>query len=543
MQTEQVSKEVRQRSVLSLLALTDQAASGERQLLQRSFGAAEALGAIIARLRGDSADCSTTLGEYIEEAGRYSFVGFLELDGMVRCSSVDEALDFSSYPVFQEILSDPRPMIGATLRAPLTEESVVVVAHPLYRENGLVGYVVLWVPHALVETEPDMVQIAKPAGLVTFNYKGDIITAENGVEGVGDRLPSSQRLSELVGKAPTVFEGHNAAGERRVYATVQLLPGQLYALGSWTEPNNALTPQGYLPGWLFPLLMWMASLVVAYFAVHRLVIRHVHRIGGQMRRFARDRHIEPPSKSSEMSQELLEMETDFLHMASALMQDEATLENALRERNILLKEVHHRVKNNLQLISSIMNMQVRKAQSSETRVVLKRLQERVLSLATIHRNLYQTEDLGKVNAGKLIKELVGQMMVVGTTRTFAHPEVEVDVEDVILYPDQAVPLSLMTAEAITNALKNVGSTDESGGWIRITIHKLPEKRARLTVANSKGVRPHAGAGDEPSGLGSQLIRAFATQLGASLNVTDEETSHRLEAEFAVEEFLQDAKDY
>ena len=87
------------------------------------------------------------------------------------------------------------------------------------------------------------------------------------------------------------------------------------------------------------------------------------------------------------------MNRDFLSMAEGILQDEAELEDALREKSLLIREVHHRVKNNLQLIASIMNMQIRRSRNSETTSVVRRLQDRVLGLARVHRQMYEAQTL------------------------------------------------------------------------------------------------------------------------------------------------------
>ena len=99
-----------------------------------------------------------------------------------------------------------------------------------------------------------------------------------------------------------------------------------------------------------------------------------------MDRFAETREFSPVTGGLVMPSELQALQDNFDRMADNIMQDEAAMENTVREKNVLIKEVHHRVKNNLQLISSIMNMQIRQAKQDETKSALSRLQDRVLSL-------------------------------------------------------------------------------------------------------------------------------------------------------------------
>ncbi|MFD2440547.1 histidine kinase dimerization/phosphoacceptor domain -containing protein [Paracoccus kondratievae] len=103
------------------------------------------------------------------------------------------------------------------------------------------------------------------------------------------------------------------------------------------------------------------------------------------------------------------MSQTFHNMARILIRDEEAMEAAVNEKTVLLKEVHHRVKNNLQLIASIINMQIRVIDHDDARRVLRSVQDRVASLATIYRNLYQAEHLDSVHADRLIKDIINQM--------------------------------------------------------------------------------------------------------------------------------------
>ena len=96
----------------------------------------------------------------------------------------------------------------------------------------------------------------------------------------------------------------------------------------------------------------------------------------------------------------------------------------------------------------MMNMQLRKAQHDETRFILRRLQDRVLGLATIHRNLYQATVLSRVDSSRLIEELVQQSLRNSDAQK-QGVQIDVTVDEVALYPDQAVPLSLLVTETLT----------------------------------------------------------------------------------------------
>ena len=191
------------------------------------------------------------------------------------------------------------------------------------------------------------------------------------------------------------------------------------------------------------------------------------------------------------------------------------------------------MKNNLQLISSIMNMQIRSSRSLETKAILQRLQERVLGLATVHRNLYQAGELGAINAGKLVREISEQILAVGLRTKMRHG---ISVEDMVLFPDQAVPLSLLTAEAVTNAIKYGSAPKGQVPTIRIDLRRQDDHQAVLRIENSIAEPDHASADQTSDKLGAQLIRAFAAQLGSSVEETRDATRFAIAVVFPIEDF-------
>ena len=171
--------------------------------------------------------------------------------------------------------------------------------------------------------------------------------------------------------------------------------------------------------------------------------------------------------------------------------------------------------------------------------MLRRLQERIRGLATIHRNLYMTEDLGHVNAGRLLDDLIRQMAIV-SEQVENRVHVETHLSDIEVYPDQAVPLSLLTAEALTNAGKYMRPGKDGQKSLSVTFRMLDERRAVIEIVNTcaETVTP-VGQG----GLGERLIRAFATQLGGDLTQMGENGLYHVRVEFTLSDFKPEVVDY
>ncbi|APZ54003.1 sensor histidine kinase [Salipiger abyssi] len=548
-QTAKLQQETRLRSQLSLVALTEAAAVGERETVLRAQGVAQALGATLGqelRELDDLEECSAQLSAYLTASPGYSFAALMTDDGRIPCSSAGAGLDSRNSPRLQTLIETPGATAWLNRSAPISAREVIVVAEPFFHDGSLAGHVLLSVPSALLPSRQGDDVPADFEDLVTINEHGEILSSREGIDNVAGLLPADLDLASLVGARAQSFAARSADGTTRVYAAAPLVPGMVHALGIWSRDNaeaQAITVSGIAKA--LPLLMWAASVIVAFLAVNRLVIRHVKRLSRRMRTFARTRRIADLRVRGEMPSELAEMEDDFLDMAEGILRDEAQQENALREKTILLKEVHHRVKNNLQLISSIMNMQIRQARASETRMVLHRLQDRIRSLATIHRNLYQTDDLGHVDAGRLLGDLVQQMAQM--TEISGRPvKVETVLDPIEAVPDQAVPVSLLTAEALTNAMK-YAAPPEGERQARVSVRFVRDDNggAVLEITNTAALEGPAQSEEEaemdiePAGLGSRLIQAFAMQLGGTLEQGLEGGIYRVRVDFALKDFEPD----
>jgi PAS domain S-box-containing protein len=189
------------------------------------------------------------------------------------------------------------------------------------------------------------------------------------------------------------------------------------------------------------------------------------------------------------------------------------LRQSLREKETLLKEVHHRVKNNLQIISSLLALQADAAAPALTRPLLESA-ARVRSMALIHQQLYLADDLGHIDLGAYARSVAREL--VGTLAPDAHADVDAD--PVTVTVDEAVPCGLVLNELLTNALKHGRSADGSAR-VAVTLRDHGD-RYDLTVRDHGPGLPAdfdlQRAGDATS-LGMKLILSLVRQLRAELS--------------------------
>lgn len=194
---------------------------------------------------------------------------------------------------------------------------------------------------------------------------------------------------------------------------------------------------------------------------------------------------------------------------------------SLQEKEVLLKEIHHRVKNNLQIISSLLNLQTHGIEDASTLQALRDSQTRVRSMALIHEKLYQSRSLARVDFGEYVKSLSADLF--RTYRGYASGiQLDVQVEDISLHLDHAVSCGLILNELMTNALK-YAFPEGKNGTIWVALYSTPEHVFNLMVTDDGVGLPTNLDIPTAKSLGLQLINNLVKQLDATIKV---ETSGR-----------------
>jgi two-component sensor histidine kinase len=195
---------------------------------------------------------------------------------------------------------------------------------------------------------------------------------------------------------------------------------------------------------------------------------------------------------------------------------EARITASLAEKDVLLKEIHHRVKNNLQVISSLLYLQSRQIRDPASAEMFEESRHRVRSMALVHERLYQAPDLARVDFAEYVRSLISylyQSYSVAPDRV----RVDVQVEPMDLGIDIAIPCGLILNELVTNALKHAFPAD-SEGRIQVAFQRCDPDTFQLTVGDN-GVGLPAGQDVWRNGsLGLQLVRTLVEQLEGTLDL-------------------------
>jgi PAS domain S-box-containing protein len=207
--------------------------------------------------------------------------------------------------------------------------------------------------------------------------------------------------------------------------------------------------------------------------------------------------------------------TDRKRALEQLRERTADLTASLKERDVLLQEIHHRVKNNLQIISSLINMQVRRLHSEPAATVLKECKTRVDTISLIHEKLYQSRDFSNVSFPDYARSLANTVLHV--SEAASRVTLEHHVEAVALPVDKAIPCGLILNELLTNALKHAYPEGRTG-TIEIHLRRLPGMRLELQVRDNGIGMPDPDIKKARRSIGLQLVSTLTEQLGGEVGI-------------------------
>ena len=197
---------------------------------------------------------------------------------------------------------------------------------------------------------------------------------------------------------------------------------------------------------------------------------------------------------------------------------EARIQQDLREKDVLLREIHHRVKNNLQIVSSLLNLEQVRSKDQNIRRTLQDCNRRIQSMAMIHDRLYHTERLDRIDFSGYAQILVRDSLVsFGVSNRIST---RVNLESIALGIDTAIPCGLILNEMVTNAIKH-GFTDGRQGKISVRFIKQPDRFYEMSVTDDGVGLPPEGELDKSKSLGLTLIDVLVQQLEGTLRIERE----------------------
>lgn len=197
---------------------------------------------------------------------------------------------------------------------------------------------------------------------------------------------------------------------------------------------------------------------------------------------------------------------------------ESQIKKSLQEKEVLLKEIHHRVKNNLQIISSLLYFQSKKAKSKNTHELFNESQNRIQSMALIHEKLYQSDDFENINFEEYLKSLTSHLLFSYGVRS-KDIQMQIHVDNIPISIEKAIPCGLIINELISNSMKYAFPND-SKGEIQIQLKKQKKDIELIVQDNGIGISRDINW-ETSKTLGLRLVHTLVQQLHGTLEIKNE----------------------
>ncbi|WP_430423218.1 sensor histidine kinase [Phenylobacterium sp.] len=499
----------------------------EGQVLRQNLGFAAERSAATARARMESADvllqtlapgavgyqCAQRLGDVVSRIPGYLNLVRFDRAGRVVCAAgtVPGDPQRAQRPWFSDLAGGRNFTIT---REPglayANEPTLLTAARATGPDGAFDGAFAAVISLSSLQPRVSDPTLPKGAEVGLVDKAGRYITTTD--PGAFPSLPADWR-AKVEARGTLVWYGRDGKERRRVYSAAPVIGDEVYVVLSAQSPGilswARLNP---LTGIVFPLLTFVLALIAVTAMAERVVIRWIVYLQRIAALYARGRLSVRPVQAEQMPPEIRELAETLEDMADAIVGRDASLRDSLAQKDALMREIHHRVKNNLQVISSLLNMQQRALSDPAARSAMSDTRQRITALALIYRALYQGPDLKRVDLRPFLEELTAQLI----NGELAHGQsvrTELKVDPLVIDPDRLAPLALFAVEAITNAQKHAFAG--RGGTLKLNFSVRGEE-AELEISDDGEAEESALVS---SGVGRTLMTAFARQLRGRAEIT------------------------
>ena len=460
--------------------------------------------------------CAPRLTALVDRLEDYDALVRIAANGQTVCTSRDPSIALSDPAVvlqrdwFSRLRAGESQVVMRTTSTHINEPGVVVAVRSERPMGGFDGAMTAIIP--LSTLRPDIEDPALPEGaqVALTDAAGKILTATNSAAFAVRRGGTvSGWVQRARDSGSSLFEADTVDGQHRVYAGAALAGRDVYVLMSAPAPGMLswarLNPIGSL---LLPLVAWLTAFAAVMLVSERIVVRWLIYLERIASIYARGRFTVRPVQARHAPAEMRRLAETLDHLGETIALRDATIRASLDEKDALMREIHHRVKNNLQIISSMLSMQQRSLTDDAAKAAMGDTRQRISALALIYRTLYQSDNIRHADARDFLTDLVGQLMSADIGR---GPAVETDVQadSLIVDPDKLAPLALWLVEAVSNAQKHAFA----GRGGRLDVRFSVDGDTSVLEVQDDGPGP-----DEATmrgGVGRTLMGAFAKQLRGS----------------------------
>jgi two-component sensor histidine kinase len=458
-----------------------------------------------------TADCDSALRISLSNYPPVTNIARTSADGTVRCSAIPLSMpvNIAHEGWWQRgVNANGMTITKAPIFAPIAQKDVLFLILPLRTADGR--------SDGTITAAIDLKYLRDGLRQAERNSVGTlaIVTRDGTNVASGDQpLPFT----------PDITAGQDQPVEIRdskdtlwIYTLHKLYSSELLVV--YAEPRDRLMAAAVSQvraSILLPMISILLASIAIWVGTHRLALIWLRELRDVSRRFAQGDFTGDRHKFDRAPQEIAAFSADLHSMADAIDRRNTALTQALEAKTLLTREVHHRVKNNLQIINSLLTLQSNRVHEGATKEVLAQTRARINALALIHRLLYEKDngyEHGEVPIDNLMAELCAQLR--GASRSMTHVQLTCQAESFPVPMEYAVPLTLFVVEAVTNAFRHAFPKSRPGAVI--LRFNLDGASAILDISdNGQGYVVSEAAAQ----MGTELMRGFATQVDGELSMS------------------------
>lgn len=462
------------------------------------------------RVRSGGAACHDTLKANLGSSPALLNLARSDATGRVLCSVLpfDPATSFAKDAWWQRGIKAKDFTVSAPVFGPISKRRILVGMLPLVAEDGSQdGAVTVAIDASWLERSLENSELAYGAEVAIVDQSGTVV-----LKGGASELPRF----DVNAANMQVAEARSKDGTAWMYAVAPLYERELFVV--YAEPTERLmaTAVGQVRiNLILPIITLLLASLAIWLGSNQLVLRWLDSLRTLAAQFAGGDYTGNPGRYERAPREVGLLSADLHRMAKAMETRDHALQAALDAKTALTHDIHHRVKNNLQIVSSLLSLQAGKISDLGARDALSQTRARIGALAQIHRLLYeesQDSDHGEVNIAKLLTALCTQLRTLH--RGQSTIQLSCDVASLTVPINSAVPLTLLAVEAVTNAYRHGFPSGQSG----MILIKFGLELGQVTLSVSDDGIGFDSA-EAPASMGRQLMDAFAQQLGGVLNIS------------------------
>ncbi|NLG77592.1 MAG: hypothetical protein GX535_15280 [Xanthomonadaceae bacterium] len=473
---------------------------------------------------GSGIACRRALQRAIGGLNQYEGAAVVNAAGEMTCTSAPlrKPVRVDDRDWFRDVTGGAEFTVSDLLVNRWLDKWGIVTAVPLPDANdGANGAVALFINLDWLTGRYKKAAPGDDTALALLDSKGEVLS-DAPSSSLQSRLPARDVIATHLNKRTTevqarAFRARAVDGTWRLYAISPLLEGRIFVILG-TPVLTAVGPLALQVAWgvLTPFLMWALAIAVVWFGIEHLVVRWITYLERITSAYASGRHGVRPERVSAAPAEIRSLGETFSRMADLISSRESELRDSLAQKELLVREIHHRVKNNLQLVMSLLNLHARRIRDPRAEEAFAEARSRINALATLHRRLYESESLQEIDLHWFLEDLCAELRRGGLSRG-RNVELVVESPSEVIGPELAVPLGLLVTEAITNAYKHAFA-DRTHGRITVQVERDSPEYLLIRIRDDGSGFDPENLSTDSTGLGRSLIDAFVRQLHGELEI-------------------------